>query len=489
MGLRHTKSNDLTQISPEKWAESASEQEILQVIRKRGVEESAEIIRFVSPEKLRLVIDLDVWSNRAVSSGQRREVFNAKQFLTWIETLLETGSDEAVESLKGMGLEFCAGALAQYIDLTPMDVYAMQRAESGLATEDKDIEHGRALELGVFGQAYVLLKTSKSNKALRQVCMDDLREIMHELLAAFEEHAPEFLEGIVFHLSRLPSDAVALDDFEADRNLRIEQKGYTPAHKSYEHLLRFRKEFGLSKIASGSTDSTCQWSEESWNKFVQPWRLHSSLVSQGKEFSALRIFMEWAREQEDAQKNLFNRQWVFLANLIVSGWECNGQRFKPQSALKFLEAVISLGINLSLHSPDSKPRDLAELFENGWHYLYEMISLKAAQQFEKRLRIRHPKNQDIRETMFRFCSRNKVTNLSIVAWISSGNYKRVLMLIDDLQFGLLPECTVLLKQLLDPSPRIVVQGIENWIQFPGEETPAIARLEELLSDLRDPFER
>lgn len=481
--------------------------ELLALVKSRGVEECADLIRFVAPEKLRTVIDLDVWRNRSSRSIGRTEKFDAKRFLEWIEALLESGVDEAVEALTGMGLEFCAGALAHFLEPTPMEIYAMNRAESGLATEDKNVEHGRARELGVFAGSYVLTKSSSANPSLRRINNDDLAEIMTELLSGFETYAPEFLQGIFFHISRQVDDDVVIEDFEADRNLRLEQQGYIPARKAAEHLLRFRKENGMTSIVGFGNIPALLWNPEAWQEFV--WEMQNSqtsLVMSGENHhgksnasDAVSRLASWVANQGMPQRQCFQNHWYFLANLIANGWEYNGDKIGPRLSMQLLEATVELGLHLSVDATGSlaPPRSLLCLFERGWHYLYEHMGMATAKLLDVRLRTRCPENRDLRESFFHFCSAQRITEYSVARWLAEGRYHRITDALAAIEFGLNATATRLLRLTLDPTPTLPRTARDardardskqmGWVRFPGTEIPFLESLKAELADFSDPY--
>jgi hypothetical protein len=488
-------------------AKNASVAELLALVKSRGVEECADLIRFVPPEKLRTVIDLDVWRNRSSKSIGRTEKFEAKRFLAWIEALLESGADEAVEALTGMGLEFCSGALAHFLEPTPMEIYAMNRAESGLATEDKHVEHGRARELGVFAGSYVLTKSARANPSLRRINHDDLSEIMSELLAGFETYAPEFLQGIFFHISRQVDDDVVIEDFQADRNLRLEQQGYIPARKASEHLLRFRKETGMINISGFSSNPALLWTQEAWQEFGEEVRTSPTALAtladinkHASQSNAVEMLALWVANQGVPQRQNFQNHWYFLANLIATGWEHGGEKIGPRHSMKLLEATIELGINLSLDTATSlpPPRSLLCLFERGWHYLYIQLALPAARLLDERLRARIPENRELRECFFRFCSGNGITEYSVARWLVEGRYHRITDAIAALEFGLSAKATRLLRWILDATPTLPLNEIKvskpqgtkaggDWVRVPGMEQRFLMALKAELADFSDPY--
>jgi hypothetical protein len=488
-------------------AKNASVAEILALVKTRGVEECADLIRFVPPEKLLTVIDLDVWRNRSSRSIGRTEKFEAKRFLAWIEALLESGPDEAVEALTGMGLEFCSGALAHFLEPTPMEIYAMNRAESGLATEDKHVEHGRARELGVFAGSYVQTKSARTNPSLRRINHDDLSEIMSELLAGFETYAPEFLQGIFFHISRQVDDEVVIDDFQADRNLRLEQQGYIPARKASEHLLRFRKETGMINISGFSNNPSLLWSPEAWQEFVAETRTSPTALAtladinkRHSQSNAVEMLALWVANQGIPQRQNFQNHWYFLANLIATGWEHRAEKIGPRLSMKLLEATIELGMNLSLDNANSlpPPRSLLCLFERGWQYLYNQLALAAAKLLDGRLRTRIPENRELRESFFRFCSGNGITEYSVARWLVEGRYHRITDAIAAIEFGLTPKATRLLRWILDATPTLPLDEIQGtktggtkqvwaWVSAPGMEQRFLIALQAELADFSDPY--
>lgn len=542
------------------WAETVPVQDMLQLVRQKGVEECAELIRFLPPDKLRAVIDLDVWKNQAGKRKGRAERFDAGQFLHWMQALLATGADEAVEALRELGVEFTAGAFGYYLNLVPMDVYAMNRAESGLATEDKNVEHGNPLELGVYGACYVQLK--------KDLCLEDVGEIFLELLGACEQHDPDFLAGVFFTITRQADGEVVTEDFQSERDQRLEQAGYVPAQKAYEYLLRFRTEWGLDRFARSQQN---EWPLEEWVSFLQkvfaneqeadPQCRVSAAVKSGDRTQGdgtcteppvkttaasvqstaliqqteppnrgpaqkrdtdqararVSLLLSWAHSLPTATARSFQTQWIFLANILSTGWEHQGTLLGPKRAMDVLENVVALGLGVCAareadsHAETSRfwpgnerVRSACTLFEVGWHYLLQKITLAAAHQLDARLRLRHPGNSELREAWFTACRKRRQTEgCSIARWCLEGRYRMVGEILSDLEFALPAEATLGLRIMLDSTPGLpdglgtlasALPGYRprvhvghklrpktRWLSQPGEEKPYLVELRNVLS--------
>lgn len=532
------------------WAEKVPVQDILNLVRQKGIEECSEIIRFLPSDKLRAVIDLDVWKNRAGHKKGRAEKFNAEKFLHWMQALLSTGADEAVDSLRDLGVEFTAGALGHYLDLVPIDVYAMNRAESGLATEDKNVEHGNPLELGIYGSCYVQLK--------KDLCLEDVSEIILELLGACEQHDPDFLAGVFFTVTRQADGDVVTEDFQSERDQRLEQAGYVPAQKAYEYLLRFRTEWGLDRFAR---TQKAEWPKQEWMSFLlenftgrrqpdsrrrdslldverctnqrvsnntetdlsmalikEPTPHHQSSTHKRDPDHArekVSLLISWAHSLPSPHARSFQTQWIFLANILATGWEHQGALLGPKRAMEVLENVIALGLTIcATREADAKTCrfwtgnenvfSVCSLFEVGWHYLLEKVTIAAAHQLDTRLRLRHRSNCELREAWYAACLKRRQTEgCSIARWCLEGRYRMVNEILSDLEFALPAEATLGLRILLDSTPGLpdglgtlhaslpgyrprVHVGRKllpktRWLSRPGEESPYLFELHNLLT--------
>jgi hypothetical protein len=503
------------------WAQTVSVQDVLKLVRNKGVEECAELIRFLPPDKLRAVIDHDVWKNRSDRGKGRSEVFDAAQFLRWLQTLLSTGPDEAVDALRDLGVEFTAGAFGHYLEPIPMEVYAMNRAESGLGTEDKNVEHGNPLELGTCGDCYVQLKPD--------LCLEDVHETFLEILGACEQHNPEFLSGVFYTIVRQADSNVIKEDFRAERDHRLAQAGYVTAQKAYEYLLRHRTESGLARF---SRTQNAEWPIEDWKHFLHhiakmnptsdpasrhilaedildslhrssasmrqrkdkdlpAWESRAAMhtlpystssltaVSPQSDLAKARtaMLLEWASSLPGSMARSFQSQWIFLANILSAGWEHQGQLLGPKKAMDVLEHTMATALGICTeqdpyqectHQPEppneSYVRSACSLFEVGWHYLFRSVTLKTARMLDHRLRLRHPNNSELRTAWFTACrKRQLIQDCSISRWCAEGRYKMVAGILDDLEFALPAEASLGLRILLDATPALPA-GIDSLIE-------------------------
>jgi hypothetical protein len=451
-------STDLAQ-----WAERVEPAQVHALIRTYGVEECSALLQYLAPEKIQAVLDLDVWHR---TSDSRHETFDKVQFLCWLKALLEGGTDFIIDTLVALGPEFCAGVFAHFLDQTPMEIFALRRMESGLATEDKDLEHGDPLELGIYGGSYVRLQDDAA--------LDEVEEVFLELLGAFEEHAPEFLQGTFQLMFRSEKNKYLHEDLAWDRVGRMEAQGYTPSHKAREFLLRFRSETGLKRFHGPSRDGV--WKAHEATELLQFLRENSpfgsgdpeqgSLLVQEPEkvqlFPLNRLLFEWASNRSYREQSSCQEEMAWLGNLFAGGWQIAGNPLKPKTAVKITHSTLELGLHCWMQmatdaaTPADQPLCVVDLFERGWHFLYRNVSLRAARVLDGRLKSRNEGNGELREIWFRACSRRRLKEFGMERWIREGRYTMVREILEELEYALPTEAAFFARLLLDDSPRIPV---------------------------------
>lgn len=450
----------------EQWAQTADAAQVQALIRRHGVEECAALIHNLPPEKMVAVLDLDVWSRGRSGAF---EGFEAEQFLCWLKALLFGGTETAVEAFVGFGIEYSAGVFDNYLEQTPMEVYAMNRAESGLGVEDKDVEHGDPLELGIYGGSYVRLRDLQG--------LDELVEVFLELLGGFEEHAPEFLSGVFHHMAAQEDTRTVGDDFHWDRVMRLEKAGYTPAQKAHEHLLRARKEKSLLRFSPFSSEKEGRWETPEMARLWETLRaqtgggppgaeastaLATAVNRDAREAALLPLVGAWMADLSPSQRLRFQKEWAWLGNLFAGGWSLNGVPMRPKSAIRCTQATVALGFNLWARQESwlesEPPTCLIDVFEMGWRFLYSNVALPAARVLDGRLKARVPGNGMVREAWFRACSRRKMFEYGMALWVRQGRYALVREILDEIEFALPPEAMALARLLLDDVARLPRAG-------------------------------
>ena len=481
VGIVSSSDQDLLALSTEElqaWVENAEPSTIQSYVNKRGIEECALLIHHIPSEKLRVVLDLDTWKRS--SDTRMGEDFEPAQFMCWLKALISVEAEHAVNVFCDLGIEHCAGLLAHFIESTPMEMYSMNRAESGLGVEDKDVEHGDPLELGIFGGCYVRLLDFGKNTP-----HDEVQDIFLDFLGAFEEVAPEFLQGVFYHRSRMDSDDVVLDDFRWDRITRLSAQGYIPSFKALEILLRARAQICLEaevRIARvwqvPLHESLCaallkfSQTRKAFEKSESPKASENPKASRSLSLIGERraqprlfdVYFEWANEQGGDLVGSVGQELSWLSNLLVAGWTIGGEPMGPRAAAQATTALIELGLSLlseSLEKPGNETEDdliprisrPCQLFELAWQSLYRKVSLPAARALDKRLKERSPENTLLREAWFRSCKRRKMETYGIEYWIRQGRYALVREVISEVEYALGLEASYWAFLLLDELPR------------------------------------
>lgn len=456
----------------ETWAQSVDVGEAYGLIKKFGLDDCAALIHVLPAQKLLAILDLDVWSRH---SHAKEDKLDKEQLLCWLKTLLYAGAEHTVQVLCELGVEFSAGAFAHYVEHTPMEVYAFNRAETGLGVEDKDVEHGDALELGIYCGSFVRLKETES--------LDEVEEVFLELLGGLEEHAPEFLTGVFHHISAQESNRIVREDFKLDRAARLEGQGFTPSLKAREFLLRTRTAKGLRGSFPGRTRGA--WKGTFWQAYYSAARQEepsgervqagapegsTALQKSGEGYSAgalLSLLFGYAQSQDPLVTAVLQDELAWLGNLLAGGWNLKGCPMAPEEAVHVVHATLQLGLELCVNhaSPDVvSPTGISDVFEIGWQALHRNVVNPVAVALDERIRARTPENQELRECWTLCCQRYNLKEASFVKWLGEGRYHQMHQVLVYLEYVLTPHVVFWARCLLDDTPQLPAEwesGIES----------------------------
>ena len=472
LALNNAVAHDPLQLSQEQlslWAQTTDAAVIQNFVRERGVEECSLLLAHIPTEKLQTVIDLDTWVR---GEKTRFEEFDAAQFVCWLKALLSISGEHAAQVLVEMGVEHCAGIFGYYLIAVPMEVYAMNRAESGLSVEDKEVEHGDPTELGIYGDCYVRLQDFGKNTP-----HDELEEIFLDILGCLQENTPEYLRGVFFHASQNSDVETVVDDFKWDRIGRLTAKGYIAPYRALEILMRFRNQQGLRHENKNIAEFF--WETSKWQRLQQhllqmqqdflqmqkePGNHRNAtlaLSSQHKKrFEFLPVFLDWAQEENEAMGPTAASEMAWIANLFAAGWKMQGAPLTPEGSAKVTKHLVELGFDLVMHNLDFVPTCLTDIINAAWTALYSNAAQPAAKALDKLLRNRSVSNQPLRDAWFRCCKKRKFSDYSISMWIRQGKYALVSEVIAELEFELGTEASLFCRLLLDDLPRYPVPKLK-----------------------------
>ncbi len=83
------------------------------IIRRRGLEDCADLVARISPDQLAAIFDIDLW--RSARPGTD-DTLDADRFGLWVAALVEAGAGTAANALMGVEVELVIAGLARTRD-------------------------------------------------------------------------------------------------------------------------------------------------------------------------------------------------------------------------------------------------------------------------------------------------------------------------------------------------------------------------------------
>lgn len=341
-----------------------------QLIRRQGLEASADLVTAATPEQLRSVADLDVW--RAMPG--REATLDLESFGEWLELLAQLEPAVAARTIAAVGEDLVVAGLSQYVRVFDPGVFMPTAQSDDEAGGWEETVGDTRLEVG----GYVVYAQRPESW-----------EAILDLLVALDAHSPGCFHALMRGCRRLSNSAPEVDgldelltsagqfhyDLAREREERLAMRGYSTAAdaRAFLDLARRRR-------ASSSTDDTAMRS------VVEAW------------------FREaWPSGAEASGDERRERELAFLANTLMAGCSLQGRRFTPTEAAHAAAAVCRLGraadtghVPTQSETDRQEPRtdatehglarrdrpwqgDLIAAFEAGWSMLYARVSLAVAQ--------------------------------------------------------------------------------------------------------------
>jgi hypothetical protein len=405
------------------------------VIVKRGLHNSGELLALVTPTQLSALFDLDLW--KPPRPGEE-EQFDAGRFGDWLGALVEAGPAIAAARLAAVDPALLVAGLSPHIVVFDAAVFSPGGEPSGA---DIVVNHGceRGLHLE-FGGYVVIARNG-----------DAWEPIVQFLIALDEQHHDVFarvmraccgLSNSGFELDGLDDLPSAPEqtrfDLSVSRDQRRERLGYVAPLEARAFL----------EAARRVTDGP----QRSPEGFRQP-----SL--------ALVRHSDGDRSVEPV---------LFLANVLVSGCSVQRRSFTLREALDAVSATCSLG--RECWPPDEVvPSDPVPLFQAGWRVLHREVAMTAAARLLEALASIHSSDQDLQIELYALRRELDRQRRAGTPWRASDRLDVLAQL--DLPtwaalVALFDECPVLLANVqppagggqahtIDPSKFQFISGVEH----------------------------
>lgn len=355
------------------------------VIEHCGLEDCGALVALATREQLQRVLDLDVWRARRPGVEER---FDADRFAVWLEVLLDEGPEVASRQLAKMDTALVVTGLAEHVRV--FDV----AADVAVAGDAISAEIGGFVVVskrgdGAWGAIVDLLVTlDAENPGLFGRLMGRCRHLSNE---GFE------LDGLD---DLLPDKDQAMFDLARDRERRREQQGFVTPEQARAFLAESRKwRPGDSAIARAYFRSADAFALPEEAEAFAPQAVSvgdlmdllqdAGIVSQaprallhGEQGEAPKFARLQALLQRDADAYPRRTQELaFLANALASGCSVLGRPLTPEEASEAAAAVCNLALDMSPAIGDAAAadRDLVDVFQAGWTFLYEQVCRTTAE--------------------------------------------------------------------------------------------------------------
>lgn len=202
---------------------------LLKLVNKIGLEDSGEILALASTSQLNRMVDEDLWK-----SDGKKEKFDPRRFLIWLQLLEEMGYARAGARLSEMDEDFLTLALSHYLFVLDLEAMSFLRVQvTGDSWEDDRLE--KILEsyhTHEFGEHLALAKPHAPWDtlhplllALEEADSSMLGRILQRLALAGEAKAER--EGGLFEV--LSSEEMLEGDAGFARDQRRTRDGFVPA--------------------------------------------------------------------------------------------------------------------------------------------------------------------------------------------------------------------------------------------------------------------
>lgn len=399
-----------------------------------GLEDCAELVAVVSPAQLNAVLDIDLWRSKRAGHDEQ---LDPERFGTWLEVLLETGSDRAAHTLAQLETAVVTAGFAAHIRVfDPAAVSPMEIDGEEVAPRDS----GEEARCEIGGYVIVARRTEAWDAVVAALVALDAEETdwFHEVMRGCRELSNEGRE--LDGLDNLMGDSEqrAFDLADA-RRLRREQQGYVTAAdaRAFLELARRSPATAGARISSFATPHVHAFSDfaepgdrpepndgaravdatrsepapasmvtmdalvdllaEAGVVPAPPRALLAGSHDRTSDTALLEAQLQMASERSEEAFAQRSQELAFLANALIAGCSIQGRPFTSDEASRAASAVCNLGLENwvrqhHLGAAEPAPRtslphglpdgflvehDLVSVFAVGWRLLYVEVSLHA----------------------------------------------------------------------------------------------------------------
>lgn len=347
------------------------------LVREIGIEDAGEIVALATTEQLVAAFDADLFVNERPGE---RETFDPDRFVTWLEILMEAGDGVVAGRISELSEDFVAHALSSLMLVLDNDALMLRLGEGDddALRANKAIESSLAEEID--GYLLVSRRTGGWNAALALVlALDrDNREFLVPVLDRCAAGASRYVDDLEALAGVLDTAESLAEDVEAEREDRRSRQGYVepraaksflalamrpapgkaPAplgrdpitHAYFRQLQRPRL---TEERPSATAAKALGWLEAGGHLPRTTGLLPSLQVGEAPSGGAAR-FIEAMRTLNATDPPRFGarlEELAYLTNVVLSGADLDGRRFRQAEAADAVLATVALGAELAALGP------------------------------------------------------------------------------------------------------------------------------------------
>lgn len=484
-----------------------------QLIRRRGLEASAELVTAATPAQLTSLLDLDLWHGSQAGGDER---FDVERFGEWVEVLVEAGDAVAARRIASLDSNLVVAGLTRYVRVFDPGIF-----EPTAQSDDEAVDRHEAMREGdsihLSADPAASLECELGGYLVRARRADAWDAIVALLTTLEVEDAGRF--HTVMHgcrrLSNSRPEVDGLDDLllapeqhlhevAIERERRRAEQGYaTPADaRAFLEMARQPKRTGaVNPIVTAyfrateipSTAPSTPSGADAADVPASPGGVLDLLAEAGmmparprallaatEEPGATRLahlqrLMAYVRDADVVAYLERSRELALLANVLVAGCSIQSRPFTPQEASDAAAATCNLGLEhwpgrwheetSGAMLPDTflVDHDLIAAFQVGWSVLHHDVGLAAARQLIAILDTFHAVDEDVQRGLNTLQRALVKAHESGTPW-DARDAAEVLAMLDMTAWvavlGLLGECPILpaaLTAIVDASASTVSQ--------------------------------
>lgn len=356
------------------------------LVRELGVEDAGELVAMATAEQLVAAFDVELFRN---GRPGERETFDPERFTAWLEVLMEAGDAAAARQIAALDEDLVAQALSSLMLVLDGDALMLRMSEGGdeAGRVDKALEG--ALSEEIDGYLLVARRAEGWDAALDMVlALDrDHRDLLVRVLDRCAAASSRYVDDLEALAGVLDSAEALAEDVEAAREDRRSGQGYVEprAARAFLDLARdglapaaerdpltkayFRQlERALAEgpRPSGDLAKALDWLAPRGGASGTAVALPPSAEGDVADHGGTARLVEALRLLDASRPDAFGErltELAYLTNVLMSGAEIDGRRFRAPEAAEAVLATVALGAELALSISGSTRGSVVDLCE------------------------------------------------------------------------------------------------------------------------------